>query len=185
MFVCGSGGNGGLSASAESVHYKRPSRRSKHLNRSSSRRNKENGARKGSFRNNKNATNVSANEQATNQQQQLAKRNARVSFEPPTSSGGSIPAGTNKPAYSYEHHHSKSIDQVVGTERRNSQHEFNNRLSVDNDLLVSTVWSTSATGDDHQKLGSTGALSSTGAGTVTTTTTSAATTTTHSKPPRI
>lgn len=58
-------GNIGLSASAESVHQsatgKRPSRRGTasrhHPHRSSSRRNKENGSRPGSFRNNKLANN--------------------------------------------------------------------------------------------------------------------------------
>lgn len=182
LLLCGivsSGGNLGLSASAESVHYKRPStRRSKHLNRSSSRRNKENGSRTGSFRN-KNIQNEQ--QSAASQDQQLSKRNARVSFE---SSSGSVAqsAGTPKSvaAYSYEHHHSKSIDQVVSSERRHSQqYDFTNRLSVDNDLLVaSSNWASLISGGGTAAASSQDSLNSS-------TATITGTTTTHSKPPRI
>lgn len=174
------------------MHYKRPStRRSKHLHRSSSRRNKENGSRPGSFRNNKNNLNTN-NENSVNAAAAAAnllqkRKVQRVSFEPSTSeetsigicgSGGGTHTQTtttidNKP---YPFDHSKSVDQVgvVASERRNSsQHEFNNRLSLDNDLLVhASVWT-----------GSGGAVGN--ATEQNTPESNNTTATTHSKPPRI
>lgn len=155
MCLC-SAGSTGLSASAESVQFKR--RRSKHLNRSSSRCNKENGSRSGSFRNNKNAANVEsgANSAALVGGAIIKRKVQRVSFEPSTSGGEG--AGD-----SFDH--SKSVEVIV-IERRNSTqmppHEFSNRLSVDNDLLVHTLTSNTTAPNDTDS-----------------------STTTHSKPPRI
>lgn len=96
-------GNIGLSASAESVHQsatgKRPSRRGTasrhHPHRSSSRRNKENGSRPGSFRNNKLANN-SNNPDIDGR---LRKQRA-VSFEQPTPPVVVVSAATSSSAAS-------------------------------------------------------------------------------------
>lgn len=135
-------GNAGLSASAESVNFKQRQsfRRSKHMHRSSSRRNKENGSRAASIRakQNQNAVNINDSGGGSAGGGAVSKRTKTrvVSFEqaPSSSSGGGATGDstTAAPKVCY-FDHSKSVDQAVIVERRS---EFNNSLSVDNDLLV-------------------------------------------------
>lgn len=148
-------GNAGLSASTESVNFKQRQsfRRSKHMHRSSSRRNKENGSRAASIRaKQNNVINDSGGScGGTGGSGAISKRTKTrvVSFEQqsqgpscsnvsPTTGGGdtsAIDSGNAAPPTKVCYFdHSKSVDQAVIVERRNT--EFNNSLSVDNDLIV-------------------------------------------------
>lgn len=113
------------------------------MHRSSSRRNKENGSRAASIRakQNQNAVNINDSGGGSSGSGAISKRTKTrvVSFEqvPSSSSGGDgtgsstgATASATKVCY---FDHSKSVDQAVIVERRT---EFNNSLSVDNDLLV-------------------------------------------------
>ncbi|XP_063708354.1 unconventional myosin-IXAb isoform X1 [Culicoides brevitarsis] len=134
-------GNAGLSASAESVNFKQRQsfRRSKHMHRSSSRRNKENGSRGASIRAAKNqnslidASGAAASVVGSSGGATSKRTKTRVvSFEQAATSSGNSDANPTQSKVCY-FDHSKSVDQAVIVERRT---EFNNSLSVDNDLLV-------------------------------------------------
>lgn len=108
------------------------------MHRSSSRRNKENGSRAASIRakQNQNAVNINDSGGGSSGGGAISKRTKTrvVSFEqaPSSSSGTGGDSGGVAPKVCY-FDHSKSVDQAVIIERRT---EFNNSLSVDNDLLV-------------------------------------------------
>lgn len=109
------------------------------MHRSSSRRNKENGSRGASIRAKQNQNAVNMNDSGGGSCSgggAVSKRTKTrvVSFEqaPSSSSGTADSAGAAATKVCY-FDHSKSVDQAVIVERRT---EFNNSLSVDNDLLL-------------------------------------------------
>lgn len=112
-------GNIGLSASAESVHQKRPSRRGNisrhHPNRSSSRRNKENGStHSGSFRNSNKALGKHGN------QMNVSRRPRAVSFDQPT-----LPIDLT----------AVIVPQMQKLCDRNDQHVATNDVTVDDEAV--------------------------------------------------
>lgn len=155
-------GNSGLSASAESVHFKQRSstRRtgSKHFHRSSSRRNKENGSRSGSIRGkqNPNVSNISDTsflkrtknrvvsfEQSTApspQQQQSSNSGTTIStITTPTTTTSNIINKDNSATTTSRVMYNDSTQSIdrANTGVVENQTEFStNSLNADSDLMV-------------------------------------------------